>query len=247
MDVYVKKPCYTTIVKNEGSCKDIIFEAIKVGQSHASQTFSHHVPLGAFHPQPHSDTEFEYVDEAVQNTIENESSKKTIENEDEYSLDAVVKRQRKEPEDSSSDPSTGDEKQSPLKNPGILVVQSQKKKNTIDAHDIKFQSDFDREVKDMSVSEFMILFLDLDDRFLEILRILQFSNNHVKTNDKAWKKKRKRLPTFIPDKELRKTTGSMDAYVPVNAGVGVLKWFDNWAVHIIFSMNACHATVIFTV
>ncbi|CAB4055913.1 unnamed protein product [Lepeophtheirus salmonis] len=56
------------------------------------------------------DNEFEYVDEADQNTIEYESSKKIIENEDEYSLDAVVKRQRKEPEDSSFDPSNGEEK-----------------------------------------------------------------------------------------------------------------------------------------
>nr|XP_040570704.1 piggyBac transposable element-derived protein 3-like [Lepeophtheirus salmonis] len=315
------------------------------------------------------DNEFEYVDEADQNTIEYESSKKTIENEDEYSLDAVVKS----------------------------------KFNHHDCHLLEqVQFDFNREVKGMSVSEFVIWFLNLHelfrlivkenalnrkvfpgiilgmnlmvlpsikdywrtdqfgvdwiqttmprDKLLEILRILHFPNNHVKTNDKAWKvrplldhwnkiyqryaqkskfqpiddhmtkykghhgmrkylkykpikwgfknwlrcdakqgycyefdlyqgktegtssefglggdvvlsltsslkftyarvftdnyfssvnlvqqlkergiyyngtiqKKRKGLPEFIPDKELRKTTGSMDAFVNVNVGVGVL-------------------------
>nr|XP_040574711.1 uncharacterized protein LOC121123642 [Lepeophtheirus salmonis] len=136
-----------------------------------------------------SDNEFEYVDEAVRNTIENESLKKTIENKDEYSLDAVVKRQRKEPEDSSSDPSTGEEKQSPLKNPGIPVVQSLTKKNTIDAHDIKlpkihintaklnltltivtYRSKFNLTLIMKSVSEFVIWFIDLDELYRLIVK-----------------------------------------------------------------------------
>ncbi|CAB4070312.1 unnamed protein product [Lepeophtheirus salmonis] len=164
-----------------------------------------------------SDNELEYVDEAVQNTIESESSKKTIENEDEYSLDAVVKRQRKEPEDSS-----GEEKQSPLKNPGIPVVQSLKKRNTIDAHYIKWRKIFPHAM--------------LGNLVRQLKEIGMYYTGTIQ-------KKRKGLPEFIPDKELRKTTGSMDAYVNVNAGVGVLKWFDNRAVHIISSMNACHDIV----
>ncbi|CAB4069054.1 unnamed protein product [Lepeophtheirus salmonis] len=252
-----------------------------------------------------SDNEFEYVDEAVRNTIENESLKKTIENKDEYSLDAVVKRQRKEPEDSSSDPSTGEEKQSHLKNPGIPVVPSLKKKNTIDAHDIKLpkinintaklnltltivtcRSKFNLTLIMKSVSEFVIWFLDLDELFrlivkesmsyaqlkgvafvvtteevkgkaggpsskfglggdvlLSLTSSLKFTYARVFADNYFSSKKRKGLPECIPDKELRKTTGSMDAYVNVNAGVGSLNGSTPGQYISFFSMNACHDTV----
>ncbi|CAB4063315.1 unnamed protein product [Lepeophtheirus salmonis] len=81
------------------------------------------------------------------------------------------------------------------------------------------------------------------DIVLSLTSSLKFTYGRVFADNYFRSKKRKGLPEFIQDKELGKTTGSMDAYVNVNAGVGMLKWFDNRATHIISSMNACHDTV----
>ncbi|CAB4069093.1 unnamed protein product [Lepeophtheirus salmonis] len=193
-----------------------------------------------------------------------------------------------------------------LKNPGIPVVQSLKKKNTIDPPDIKWMKIFPEGVSFVVTTEAIKVFhgiilgmnLMVLPSIKDYWRTDQFGVDWIKTtmpkqslrtiirvrargdvvlsltsslkftyarvfadnyfssvnsvrqlkergiyHTATIQKKRKGLPECIPDKELRKTTGSMNAYVNVNAGVGVLKWFDNRVVHIISSTNAYHGTV----
>ena len=53
-------------------------------------------------------------------------------------------------------------------------------------------------------------------------------------------KKRRGLPDFIADKQMR--GGDIECYVDGEGGIATIKWMDNRSVHMITTANSCHLT-----